>query len=184
MLTVTDAAGVLRTLSGQARVVPGDDDLGTLLAVDTLRRAGGQLGVRVLVSGVAGMPSLNVHPGLDPGAADVVLSRPAGLELPSYGDPLALRLAWLTGASPEVAGAELSQWQRWVAGWAESPSKPISAEVQRDLLAALADDLATARAVAVLRGSLDLGLPPGCLFETWAWADHLLGLDLASRVGL
>jgi hypothetical protein len=30
---------------------------------------------------------------------------------------------------------------------------------------------------------LDLGLPPGCLFETWAWADRLLGLDLAADVG-
>jgi len=183
MLTVTDAAGVLRTLSGQARVAPGDDDLGTLLAVDTLRRAGARTGVRVLVSGVAGVPALNVHPGLDPGAADIVVRRPSGLALPPYGEPLALRLAWLAGTSPEVAGAELAQWRRWVAGWAESPSKPICSEVQRDLLAALADDLATVRAVTVLRGSVDLGLPPGCLFETWAWADHLLGLDLASAVG-
>ena len=57
------------------------------------------------------------------------------------------------------------------------------AQVQEDLLAALADDLATARAVDGLRGSLALGLPPGCLFETWAWADRMLALDLAADVG-
>jgi hypothetical protein len=184
MLRVTDAGGALRTLSGTVRVAPGDDDLGTLLAVDTLRRTGGQVGVRVVVSGVQGLPALNVHPGLDPGPTDVVLSRPSGLALPPYGDPLALRHAWLSGSSVEVAAAELAQWRRWVAGWAESPSKPMCAQVQQDMLESLADDLAVTRAVAALRGSVSLGLPPGSLFETWAWADHLLGLDLASRVGL
>jgi hypothetical protein len=183
MLRVTDAGGALRTLTGQVRVAPGDDDTGTLLAVDTLRRTGAQAGVRVLVSGVQGVPELNVHPGVDPGPADVVLSRPAGRDLPPYGDPLALRLAWLSGSSPEVADAELAQWRRWVAGWAESPSKPMCEQVRQDVLAALADDLAVNQAVAALRGSVGLGLPPGALFETWAWADQLLGLDLARSVG-
>lgn len=183
MLTVTDASGRLRTLSGPTRVAAGDDDLGTLLAVDTLRRTAAQLRVRVVVTGAVGVPELNIHPGLDPGPADVVLTRPAGLSLPPYGDPLALRLAWLSGASVEAAGSELARWRRWVAGWAESPSKPMCSEVQQDVCAALADDLATQRAVGSLRASLDMALPPGCLFETWAWADGLLGLDLASAVG-
>jgi len=36
----------------------------------------------------------------------------------------------------------------------------------------------------VLRGfEKDDGMPDGCKFETFAWADRLLGLDLARDVG-
>ena len=93
------------------------------------------------------------------------------------------RLAWLEGTDVSAAREELARWRALVAGWAEEPSKPMCAQVQEELLAALSDDLSTADAVRALRGSLDLDLPPGCLFETWAWADRLLGLDLAADVG-
>jgi len=183
MLTVTDASGAVHEISRGTRVGPAGQDVGSQLAVDTLRRTASVLGVRVVVVDLEGISVLNVHPGTGPGPADVLLDRPYQPAVPPYGDPLALRLAWLASVSLDVAAAELAQWRLWVAGWAESPSKPICSEVQRELLAALADDLATSRAVEALRGSLDLGLPPGCLFETWAWADNLLGLDLASAVG-
>ena len=181
MLEVTDARTGSRVAVGRSAVLgAGADDLGTLLATDTARRTAEVLGLRVRSAGRA-VPELNVHLGDDPGPADVLVSRPAELSGPPYG--LGHRLAWLSGAPLEDAEAELAHWQALVAGWAEEPSRPMCAQVQDDLLAALCDDLATTRAVQSLRGSLELGLPAGCLFETWAWADRLLGLDLAARVG-
>ncbi|HUR14301.1 MAG TPA: hypothetical protein VM097_07390 [Mycobacteriales bacterium] len=186
MLRLTDpATGRLAPVEPSARglrLAAGAHDPGTLLATDTLRRTAEVSGLRVLLGGVpAGWDALNVRPGDDPGPADLVVVRPADLGGPPYG--LEHRLAWLSGSPVAVAREELVHWRSLVAAWAEEPSKPICAQVQDDTLAALSDDLATADAVAVLRGSLDLGLPPGCLFETWAWADRLLGLDLAAHVG-
>jgi hypothetical protein len=57
------------------------------------------------------------------------------------------------------------------------------AEVQENVLGAVLDDLDTPRALQVLRGLETNALPAGCKFETFAWADRLLGLDLARDVG-
>jgi hypothetical protein len=184
VLEVTDArTGHRVVLAGRTvRVAAGAQDPGSLLATDTLRRAAQVTGLRVRLGGVpAGWEHLNVHPGEDPGPADVVVQRPSDLGPPPYG--LGHRLAWLAQAPLAEAEQELAQWRDLVAGWAEAPSKPMCAQVQDDLLAALSDDLTTTDAVRALRGSLDLDLPHGCLFETWVWADRLLGLDLAADVG-
>lgn len=183
MLRVTDASGTLRVVDRPTTVAPLGDGLASLLAVDTFRRTAVLLRVPVVTLDLAGCPALNVHPGSGPGPADVMLHRPEELAIPPYGDPLAVRLAWLCGSAVDDAALELAQWRALVAGWAEQPSKPMCSDVQSGVLGALADDLATTRAVEVLRGSLGLGLPDGCLFETWAWADRLLGLDLARSVG-
>ena len=109
-------------------------------------------------------------------------------------DPLAVRLALLAAVpgapadlSPErlaAADADLAAWRERVAGWAEQPSAAIEAGYRRDLLDAFDDDLDTPRALAVLRLLADDdGVPPGGRFETAAWADRLLGLDLARDVG-
>jgi len=164
-----------------ARVGPASADPGALLAVDTARRYAELARAPFRTVGVPpGWEHLNVHPSSDPGPADVELTAPPLGGVPPY--RLAHRLAWLAGTTVEAAEEELGAWRRLVAGWAEEPSRPMCAQVQQDLLAAAAT-LETGTAVAVLRGSLDLGLPPGCLFETWAWADRLLGLDLAADVG-
>ncbi len=109
-------------------------------------------------------------------------------------DPLALRLAFLSSryrqqanlswSSIEGAARTLSRWRASVAAWAEEPSKPMCAEVQGDVLEAFSDDLDTPRALQVLRAfEKDPGMPAGCKFETFAWADRLLGLDLVRDVG-
>jgi cysteinyl-tRNA synthetase len=108
-------------------------------------------------------------------------------------DPLALRLAFLssryrqqTNLSWESIGAAqktLDRWRASVAAWAEEPSKPMCAGVQEDLLEAFSDDLDTPRALQVLRTFEKSDLPAGCKFETFAWADRLLGLDLVRDVG-
>ncbi len=183
MVRVTDATGRLVELPpGSVVLATGDEDVGTVLAVDTLRRLLEMQGRPVAVVGVPeGWGAMNVHPGQGSGPADVVLARPGGVPAPPYS--LAHRLAWLSGQSVQEAAAELASWRASVARWAEEPSKPMCAEVVEQVLDALEDDLATSRAVAALRRSTSLGLPGGCLFETWAWADRLLGLDLAADVG-
>lgn len=182
MTRVTDVdRGLVAVPPGRVAVGAADDDLGTLLAVDTLRRLLELRGQPVTVVGVpSGWEGVNVHPGLGSGAPQVRLSRPWRVA-PPYS--LEHRLAWLMGVDVTEAAPLLAGWRADVAGWAEEPSKPMCAEVVEQVLAALDDDLATGRAVAALRRSTTLGLPPGCLFETWAWADRLLGLDVARDVG-
>ncbi len=108
-------------------------------------------------------------------------------------DPLALRLAFLSSRYRQqanlsweaIAGAArtLDRWRASVATWAESPSAAPDAAVQADVLEAFSDDLDTPRALQVLRAFEKSDAGPGCKFETFAWADRLLGLDLARLVG-
>jgi cysteinyl-tRNA synthetase len=57
------------------------------------------------------------------------------------------------------------------------------AEVQAGVRDAFCDDLDTPAALQVLRACEKSDLPAGCKFETFAWADRLLGLDLVRDVG-
>ncbi len=109
-------------------------------------------------------------------------------------DPLALRFAFLdhryrqqlnlTWAVLETADRTLRRWRERVAEWARSPSKPMCAEYVSDFAAAFDDDLDTPAALRVLRSlEKDTEIPPGAKFETFAHADHLLGLDLARDIG-
>ncbi|HEY9241081.1 MAG TPA: cysteine--tRNA ligase [Streptosporangiaceae bacterium] len=109
-------------------------------------------------------------------------------------DPLALRLAYtehryrqqmnLTWSTLEAADATVRRWRQRVAEWANSPSKPMCAQYVADFLAAFDDDLNTPAALRVLRAlEKDSEIPPGAKFETFAYADQLLGLDLARDIG-
>ena len=109
-------------------------------------------------------------------------------------DPLALRLAFLSSRYRQqanlsweaIAAADktLVRWRDAVAGWAEQPSAAIDGDYRRQLLEAFTDDLDTPRAVQVMRRlERDEEVSAGSRFETFAWADRLLGLDLARHVG-
>lgn len=109
-------------------------------------------------------------------------------------DPLALRLAFLSSryrqqanlswSAIEGAQRTLDRWRAAVAAWAEQPSKPMCAQVQQAVLDAFCDDLDTPRALQALRSlEKDAEIPDGSKFELFAWADRLLGLDLARDVG-
>ncbi len=109
-------------------------------------------------------------------------------------DPLALRLAFtehryrqqmnLTWRTLEAADATVRRWRQRVAEWANSPSQPMCGRYVADFLAAFDDDLDTPAALRVLRAlEKDSGIPPGAKFETFVYADQLLGLDLARDIG-
>jgi cysteinyl-tRNA synthetase len=108
-------------------------------------------------------------------------------------DALALRLAFLQQRYRQqanlswdaIAGADklLTRWRGLVAEWAESPSKPMCADYSAELREGFEDDLDTPRAVQVLRRLEKEDLPSGSKLETFLWADHYLGLDLARDIG-
>jgi len=108
-------------------------------------------------------------------------------------DPLAIRLALLsfpyhqpTDLTEDVlaqAGQTLAHWRRRVAEWAQSPSRPMPAPVA-DRLRAAFDDLDTVTALALLQSlEPDEDVPAGARFETFVYADRILGLDLPSEIG-
>jgi cysteinyl-tRNA synthetase len=109
-------------------------------------------------------------------------------------DPLALRLAFLehryrqqlnlTWDTLAAADATLRRWRERVADWAQSPSRPMCAEVSAEIGAAFDDDLDTPAALLALRRlEKDGEIPAGSKFESFASADRLLGLDLVRDVG-
>jgi cysteinyl-tRNA synthetase len=109
-------------------------------------------------------------------------------------DPLALRLAFLEARHAEpldltwpalaAADAGLREWRRRVAGWATEPSKPMSAERAAEIVGGFDADLDTPATLRMLDTlGDDDAMPAGEKFETLAYLDQLLGLDVASQVG-
>lgn len=108
-------------------------------------------------------------------------------------DPLAIRLALMSHPSDQAADLEenmlagacdqLTRWRDQVADWAESPSRPAPPQV-RSALGAAFDALDTPAAVQLLTNlAMDADVPDGARFETFAFADRVLGLELAREVG-
>jgi cysteinyl-tRNA synthetase len=109
-------------------------------------------------------------------------------------DPLALRHAFLQGHYRQpmtltwdtIAAADesLRWWRKRVADWARSPSRPMNAAHVAQITAAFDDDLGTPAALGSLQAlAEDDAIAPGAKFETFAYLDRLLGLDLAQEVG-
>ncbi|MEV6731055.1 MULTISPECIES: hypothetical protein [unclassified Streptomyces] len=126
---------------------------------------------------------------LDEGAPD-----PGPLLAPEGTDPLAVRMLLLhhahrtpvtvTSAALAEARRSLGQWRQQVSAWAQEPSRPIPADVLRRAHAALADDLGVPSVLDMLAGvATSADVPAGAKFETFAFLDRVLGLDLAREVG-
>ncbi|GAA3501495.1 hypothetical protein GCM10019016_086020 [Streptomyces prasinosporus] len=109
-------------------------------------------------------------------------------------DPAALRLALLAQprdtplrigtAALDDAGDTLAHWRRAVAAWARRPSRPIPDRVRADLRTAWEDDLDAAGVLRVLHAvETAPDVADGARFETYAYADRLLGLDLTRDLG-
>ncbi|WP_326761469.1 hypothetical protein OHB35_42570 [Streptomyces phaeochromogenes] len=94
-------------------------------------------------------------------------------------EPLRLDEAALTDAE-----YTLRRWRGAVATWATRPSGPIPDPVRQQLRAAWEDDLDVPAVLAVLRKVETSGtVPDGARFETYAYADRLLGLELTRDIG-
>ncbi|MEU0190701.1 hypothetical protein ABZ250_12675 [Streptomyces afghaniensis] len=137
------------------------------------------------------------EPGLP--AGDSAASNPPGGQSVGSGplggvDPAVLRLALLArhhsapvrleaGVLGE-AQATLVRWRGAVARWARRPSRPVPDDVRGRLRDAWDDDLDVPRVLDVLRGvENEPDLPDGARFETYAYADRLLGLELTRDLG-
>ncbi|MFF4984975.1 hypothetical protein ACFY3O_33645 [Streptomyces sp. NPDC001046] len=165
-----------------------------------LRAGAAALGVRPFedgpATGLGGTRVVHVTPegGEAPDGPRVAVapaSGPAPADLP---DPAALRLALISRhhrtaarldpAALDEAGATLARWRAAVARWARSPSRPVPEDVRRRLRGAWEDDLGVPEALAELR-RVETGpdVPDGARFETYAYADRLLGLDLTAGLG-
>jgi len=108
-------------------------------------------------------------------------------------DPLAVRLALMSSprhqptelTADELAGAAqtLGEWRRCVARWAESPSGAIPEPVAATIRAAFGN-LDISAVLALLSDlATDESVRPGPRFETFVYADRVLGLDLPRDIG-
>ncbi|MFK4104137.1 hypothetical protein ACI2L1_29455 [Streptomyces sp. NPDC019531] len=113
--------------------------------------------------------------------------------VPEGVDPAVVRLALLTPrrSTPARLDAEalsaahetLVRWRRAVAAWARHPSRPVPEKVRGRLRTAWEDDLDVPEVLRALRWVEESELPEGARFETYAYADRLLGLDLTRDLG-
>jgi hypothetical protein len=109
-------------------------------------------------------------------------------------DPLCVRLAILRERyrDPDVmdgdlvveAGRDLAHWREAMAEWATRPGRPMDRGYATKAEAALADDLDSPTALAVLDDlTADPEVEPGAKLETVIHLDLILGLDLVSGIG-
>ncbi|TDD68562.1 hypothetical protein E1293_36810 [Actinomadura darangshiensis] len=179
------------------------------VVADLLRRVAGRAGRQVRAAGTgltAGdLDDYSVQPFEDGSLpdADVYVSGAADAdalclvvpqETGASPDPLAARLAMLevhyreplelTAARSSAAGERLAAWRGMVAEWATSPGRPINRAYASEAEAALADDLDSPAALAVLdRLAADPDVPPGAKLETFIHLDLVLALGLVSAIG-
>lgn len=109
-------------------------------------------------------------------------------------DPLYARLAMLEGhyreplylpaAKLAAAAGRLDEWRDRVARWATEPGRPMSRPYTEKAEAALADDLGSPGALAVLDELADdPDVSPGAKLDTIIHLDLILGLNLVAAIG-
>ncbi|WP_433477339.1 hypothetical protein ACQPZP_09925 [Spirillospora sp. CA-142024] len=135
----------------------------------------------VYVSGAADTDALCLVVPQETGewaSSDALTARLAMLEVP-YREPLELSPARLSSADER-----LDVWRGKVAEWATSPGRPMNRAYAAEAEAALADDLDSPAALAVLdRLAADPDVPPGAKLETFIHLDLVLALGLVSAIG-
>ncbi|MBG0856935.1 hypothetical protein I2W78_35065 [Streptomyces spinoverrucosus] len=165
-----------------------------------LRVAAAALGIRPFEDMGAGLGEQQVihvveEGGAKPDGVRVAVAPVAeGRGMPLGDDPAVLRLALLSRRRSDPAQLDdttldeardtLTRWRRAVADWARHPSRPVPEEVRGRLRTAWEDDLDVPSVLRVLRRVESApDLPHGARFETYAYADRLLGLDLTRDLG-
>jgi hypothetical protein len=90
----------------------------------------------------------------------------------------------LDATAVREAADALGHWRGSVAAWATQPSRPVPEPVRQALRDAWEDDLDVRAVLDVLRGvERARDIPDGARFETYAYADRLLGLELTREIG-
>lgn len=113
--------------------------------------------------------------------------------MPAAEDPIAIRLALMSHPHEHAMDLDdgmlaracemAARWRDQVADWAESPSSPMPPPIKAALDDAFGD-LDTPQALQLLTAlTQEAGVPDGARFETFAFADRVLGLELARHVG-
>ncbi|MFF4274601.1 hypothetical protein [Streptomyces sp. NPDC001536] len=148
------------------------------------------LGGRAGAGASAGLDSAQPAHEADGDRARIAASAPASW---TAADPGTLRLALLSrrrGLPVRLDADALSdahdtlvRWRRAVAEWARQPSRPVPEEARGELRAAWEDDLDVPGVLRTLRWVEASEFPEGARFETYAYADRLLGLELTRELG-
>ncbi|MER7644078.1 hypothetical protein [Streptomyces sp. NPDC126522] len=134
-------------------------------------------------SETTGRAVVAVAPVDSPTAAAPDLSDPGALRLALFSQPRDLPVR-LDGEALDEARRTLAHWRGAVADWARRPSRPVPDEVRVELRTAWEDDLNVPEVLRVLyRVETWPDLPDGARFETYAYADRLLGLELTRDIG-
>ncbi|MEU8590440.1 hypothetical protein AB0C59_26075 [Streptomyces sp. NPDC048664] len=167
---------------------------------DALRARADGLGIRPMAPDAPGVGRVLYVLGEHGGAPDGPRIEVAPASGPDDGSPdagadfSAVRLALLARPRGEAVRLDaavlaeardtLGRWREAVAAWATHPSRPVPERVRDALRAAWEDDLDLPAVLEVLRRvEGDDDVPDGARFETYAYADRLLGLDLTRRIG-
>jgi hypothetical protein len=133
--------------------------------------------VRVASAPVHGRQGQEAAFGSAAGGQDALVVRLALLSFP-IGQP-----AVLTEGALTAARETLRHWRDQVAEWAESPSAPIPVPIMEKARAAFGG-LDTASVLTLLGGlAAHASTAAGAKFETFAYADRILGLELAREIG-
>ncbi|MFH9660091.1 hypothetical protein ACH4NF_18640 [Streptomyces sp. NPDC017248] len=175
-VTSTPGEGPLVSVGG-AEWTPGPENAGNTENVENAENAENAGG------GTKGWPTGGPSGSGAPGPLGTLLADPAALRLALLavprGEPVRLDRAAL-----DAAADRLARWRRAVAGWARRPSRPVPGEVRERLRAAWEDDLDLPAVLDVLAEVANAsGIPDGARFETYAYADRLLALDLTRDIG-
>ncbi|MGW5235380.1 hypothetical protein ACWEQU_24560 [Streptomyces nodosus] len=161
-----------------------------------LRARAGELGIRPPEPDAPGVGRVLHVLGAGSGAPEgvrVEVGPVTGPDDPTA-PPSALRLALLARprrqpvelgpAALAEAQDTLGRWRGAVAHWATRPSRAVPERVREALRAAWEDDLDVPAVLAELRRVESAeDLPDGARFETYAYADRLLGLELTREIG-
>lgn len=165
----------LREEAAELGIRPFEDqlDVGTTL--------GGARGLHVVGAGGEEVDGVRVE--VAPADWDAVPPEPAALRLALLGHARHEAVTLGADALAEAAGT-LARLRAQVAAWATRPSRPVPEAVRGRLRTAWEDDLDVPAVLEELRAAGHApDLPDGARFETYAYADRLLGLDLVRDVG-
>ncbi|MFC9843064.1 hypothetical protein ACFWFF_09635 [Streptomyces sp. NPDC060223] len=185
VLLVADVLARALELGGTPTVTAADPPPDLRARADALgiRRAeagtaGAGPALHVLAPGYTATEGIRVEVAPVTGTADPALLRMILLATPRR-EPVDLAAADLEGARETLA-----RWRKAVATWATRPSKPVPEAVRQELRAAWEDDLDVPAVLDVLRRVESAeDVPEGARFETYAYADRLLGLELTRDIG-